>query len=222
MALRYFPMKCISFLFQLPLHLCIDYLGLYCTCVVFCKIILSGLYSSAKSLIVLVCSRKWQECSYLEGVKTTTHSDEWNYDLEYINIPNWTKCINLPSSLFLGINGLKAIHLLQSDGLSNHRLWTCQLQWLAWKPKISPFHLWISLYLLHCNQAYIIGMMPKSDALAQFVRPVLVLMGILCPWNKPGFKPWLISAGTVQGDLFWHHTYKVTLSPFPKHWIYFC
>ncbi len=22
------------------------------------------------------------------------HSDDWNYDLEYINIPNWTKWIN--------------------------------------------------------------------------------------------------------------------------------
>ncbi len=27
----------------------------------------------------------------------SVHSDEWNYDLEYINIPNWTKCINAPS-----------------------------------------------------------------------------------------------------------------------------
>ncbi len=25
------------------------------------------------------------------------HPDEWIYDLEYINIPNWTKCINAPS-----------------------------------------------------------------------------------------------------------------------------
>ncbi len=34
---------------------------------------------------------------YLSHFYFAIHSDEWNYDLEYINIPNWTKCINAPS-----------------------------------------------------------------------------------------------------------------------------
>ncbi len=63
----------------------------------FCFKSVSCLVSFQQPINYLLTLHLSTEAFLIKSAQEILHSDEWNYDLEYINIPNWTKCINAPS-----------------------------------------------------------------------------------------------------------------------------